>query len=421
MHFVIDAENWNSFLDRDFTKESFDEITVECPSSYLQEIYEMLTKQFLTVTVKEGTRATITAQTLRGRALFKIKESRAKKVIVTEGSFLQKEQLDKQQAQCPVQKRFLKRIFTEEEMLQSAGKFFDLDDFTSYDYDVRKGTYDPLNPHPSWTILTSNSDVYDADTGEIIVQFRKQRIPFDQQKVAYDALQPSAKYTRNANRGVAGGIVDEERVKTIRPWLEVGKKEKYRVYPIKEDGTIAPGSLSNGSRSAIVGWTDVRKRTKTGKNEKCRLTLYTEQHMKEYQDTFPFFQTIDRVYKETAPEHWSLQKAKISQTTARIADTTFSSITVNYDWRSALHKDKGDYKKGLGVFTVCQPRPEGGELLLPEYGLAVRVCSGDVLLFNSHRWHCTAPLHKYDDTRLSFVCYLREKMPELCPAKQKQE
>lgn len=54
-----------------------------------------------------------------------------------------------------------------------------------------------------------------------------------------------------------------------------------------------------------------------------------------------------------------------------------------------------------------------GQLLFPEYGVAVSVSTNDVLLLNSHLWHCTAPVTSQD--RLTFVCYLRYNIPQNYP------
>ncbi|RKO83575.1 hypothetical protein BDK51DRAFT_33443, partial [Blyttiomyces helicus] len=213
-----------------------------------------------------------------------------------------------------------------------AGQFFNINTLDTTDYDIQQRTHDHTNPNPIWKLLENDTDVIDKETGDVVLKFRKNRIPVHLQKIAYQGLVASAKFTRNANRGVAGGIVDTERVKTVRPNLVVGKVNKFRLYPKLPSGEISKANFGNPARSAIVGWTDLAKRN--AKVTPCRLTAFSE-----------------NLYKELAPDRWQKQMDLAMKTNARIGNTSFSSVTVNYDWRSALHKDIGDYKDGFGVFT----------------------------------------------------------------------
>jgi len=54
----------------------------------------------------------------------------------------------------------------------------------------------------------------------------------------------------------------------------------------------------------------------------------------------------------------------------------------------------------------------GGEICLSEYGVGVNVRTGDFLLMDVHCPHGNLPIVKEtkDATRLSIVCYLREKV-----------
>ena len=37
-----------------------------------------------------------------------------------------------------------------------------------------------------------------------------------------------------------------------------------------------------------------------------------------------------------------------------IGNTAFSTVTINYSWRTALHKDAGDYMDGFGNLIVIE-------------------------------------------------------------------
>ena len=112
-------------------------------------------------------------------------------------------------------------------------------------------------------------------------------------------------------------------------------------------------------------------------------------------------------------------------------------MTVNYSWRTALHKDSGDLEEGFGNLIVCEddqnPNKFGGSYLgFPQFGVAVDVRQGDFLAMDVHQWHANTEykhIGKFIDTtkkntirgtqtkqngwyfnRLSIVLYYRKKM-----------
>ena len=126
----------------------------------------------------------------------------------------------------------------------------------------------------------------------------------------------------------------------------------------------------------------------------------------------------------------------------KIPGTSFSTITINRNFRTALHRDAGDYKEGFGNLTVIERgKYHGGYTIFPQFGVAVDVRSNDFLAMDVHQWHSNTPIYETkedkafneklepafkDDpevgtvgiynkyTRLTFVCYLREKIAN-CP------
>ena len=303
----------------------------------------------------------------------------------------------------------VKRKILCDDLKKKQGLFYSL----SSDEGSEKGTDHTETIHPFWTVIDEDCRIVDDDTGDIVFIMKKEAIPEEQCKATYDILLPAAKSNANSNRGIAGGLLDMDKVRTARPNFKVGKQTAFRVYPMLKDGQVGKTHYCNPVSSSIVGWTDIPKRDE--KSVKCRLTAFTAKHFDKFKGTFPFFKSMDAVYQDLAPEHYERQRQHAGDTVALISDTVFSTITVNHIFRSALHRDAGDYKEGLGGFAVHQ-KGDGGELLFPEYGLAARVSTGDVLLFNSHLWHCTAPVKAKD--RLTFVCYLRVNIPKNCPMRQ---
>jgi hypothetical protein len=84
----------------------------------------------------------------------------------------------------------------------------------------------------------------------------------------------------------------------------------------------------------------------------------------------------------------------------------FNSIAVNRNFRTGVHFDK-DMPGTYGVMLVCGDNGfGGGELLFPEFDVAVDVRVGDVVIFDSLLWHGNAKLHGTDKhPRMSYVMY----------------
>ena len=112
------------------------------------------------------------------------------------------------------------------------------------------------------------------------------------------------------------------------------------------------------------------------------------------------------------PEAYQRQYSIASNSGFYISDTAFSTITVNYNFQTALHVDKGDFKDGFGNLVVCSKHLEGGYLLFPKYELGIQLHTGDYLAMDVHQYHCNSPIF-FSDTegyRLSFVGYFRTSL-----------
>lgn len=171
------------------------------------------------------------------------------------------------------------------------------------------------------------------------------------------------------------------------------------------------------SNSTIMGYIDSANHKRP-----CRLTSFSRDYYKDYIDGLPFIKAIDRCFEEALPNIHQEQLTSLKTAAAdfQIEDTAFSTVTVNYNFQTALHKDSGDYRNGFGNLVVCQDNIAGGEILFPQYKVAIHLNTGDFLAMDVHEWHCNSPI-TYNTTtntntitayRLSFVCYYREKMSE---------
>jgi FkbM family methyltransferase len=327
---------------------------------------------------------------------------------------------------------YVKKVVSDQDMTLRAGEFFNLLQDT--------------------IVIKTDTDVYKED-GTPLLKFRKKIINSDLCDLVFKKLKKAGKVS-NSNRGTAGGKFDVQKFLKTRPHI---KEEDIKIQSGEFMIHHGKQKIANTTNSGVIGWLDAPNRMKP-EDGKCRLTSFSSKHMEEYKSTFPFFKIIDDTFKQLEPEKYNNQLTRVKMSDARVADTVFTTITVNYNWRTALHTDSGDYSRGFGCFSVVEnpgqisnsskPRKskkrkgengepstqpptivaddpthsppslffQGCELMFPQYNVAVDVRHGDILLFDSHEWHCNAE-SVFHGERLSFVCYLRTEMLSACLGK----
>jgi hypothetical protein len=170
----------------------------------------------------------------------------------------------------------------------------------------------------------------------------------------------------------------------------------------KERQIHANYERSNPVHSTVAGYID-------SPNNKmpCRLSHFSKIHFEKYQEGIPMMKDVDKLFKATLPDKYNNQYEKATKTKFRIEETAFTTITINYNFQTALHVDKGDCKEGFGVLVVCGDDTCGGALLFPRYNIGVLVTTGDVLFMNVHEYHCNSSVI---GERMSFVFYLRNRL-----------
>lgn len=251
-------------------------------------------------------------------------------------------------------------------------------------------------------LINSDCDAYD-ENGEPLFFFRKNKIPTNLCKRAYESLRTAA--TPTNNRGSAGGIVSQETETT----QNVGAKTKTRIRIKKRDGTLSNTNRANTVNSGLVGYFDRNPRFPF-----CRQTAWMEKNFKQFAKAYPYIKYIDNLFADSCPSKYKTQKEIADKTNKDflIKDTVFTTITVNKNFRTALHIDGGDFEGGLGNLAVLEAgNYTGGYTVLPRYRVAFDVRSGDVCFFNVHEHHANTEIKaKLAYERISVVCYYRKNM-----------
>jgi hypothetical protein len=186
-----------------------------------------------------------------------------------------------------------------------------------------------------------------------------------------------------------------------------------RYFPVKKDGTVSRTLSSEPVLSGIMGYADRDPPRFRG----CRETAFTAREVAAWDDCQPFLRAVNAVFRAECPDRYAAQRAVIeaADPSWRIAGTVFSTVTVNRNFQTAVHKDAGDLKEGFGVMAVLtRGRYEGGTLVFPQYGVGADVRDRDVLLADVHEWHANTPLigepGRFD--RVSVVAYCRAHIVE---------
>lgn len=295
----------------------------------------------------------------------------------------------------------LPKLMSDEEIEAREGEFFDHFD----------------------NVIDHSCDVYYYDEktkkDTVLLIFRKKAINIDMMKNAIHAFKKEAKKASSI-RGKAGGRVVPELVSGNV--ARIVNPKAFRSKIEYKNGTISNYYVSNKVNSMIVGYFDKEKLVDrhevlvNGLNG-CRTTAFTQNHSAEWKTVVPLFQYSDSLYAKYMPVNYQEQFAHCSMTPKyQIDGTAFSTVTVNYNWQTACHTDKGDYHNGYSVLIVAEEgHYQGGYLGYPQFGVAVDVRQGDFLLINPHLHHANSKIIPVDDsenefTRLSMVMYYRENI-----------
>ena len=257
------------------------------------------------------------------------------------------------------------------------------------------------------------------EKGDTVLIFLKNVIPNSICESAYQVLRKAV--TVSNNRGQAAGPLPPE-LKTGDKidHLTVGKITKNRFYPLRKDGTLSNSPKARSVYSSIIGYSDRYARIPY-----CRTTEYTRKNFEEYKKALPYIIYIGQLFKKYMPERYAKQKEYWEKTNNdfKIKDTPFTTITINKNFRTACHYDKGDLKEGFGILAVLQGGEYfGGYTILPKYGIGVNERSCDLSLFDVHELHGNTEIKTIGNAeRISVVCYFREKMTQCGSAEEELE
>ena len=251
-------------------------------------------------------------------------------------------------------------------------------------------------------IINDDADVY-TDDNRLLMKFRKGKLSKDK---------------------IDENMIDFARTTSTSRRLTSGVRTKKHSDSDKKEKDIA--AMTN-----IVGYFDslgpsqkmLLKKHGVKLNPAVRETRFNMLYPDKFKKLIPLIREIDTYYEKNVPDHYKRQHRKAKQTYFKIADTAFTTVTTNVNYKTTIHTDRGDDAEGFGNLVVIERgKYTGGETCFPQYGIGVNVRTGDVLFMDVHEWHGNLPIHleNKDAVRLSIVCYLRHRLWEKTRGKSKK-
>ena len=296
-------------------------------------------------------------------------------------------------------------------------------------------------------ILREDADIYgiEADgTRKLLAKIRKAVFPKDKVQIGWDSFRSLAMPGRN--RGAAAGPIDFNSPywkKRDPIKIKDDKTSKWAVrYYVKDKvnkdkKTVSKMRVNNLVASGVIGFYEETPFMKAA----CRMTVYTRRYLHLFLHGLPFLQAIDQQFKALVPKEHARQLAAVqAKKNYQIPGTAFSTLTVNLNFRTALHKDDGDFRNGFGNLSVIEwGKYHGGYTLFPRFGVGFDLRTGDFIAMDVHEWHCNTPMYETPEDkaynmslpdirardpttgligseerfqRLTFVCYFRDRLQQ---------
>lgn len=285
-----------------------------------------------------------------------------------------------------------------------------------------------------YPIISSDTDVYYKSDGawKLLLKFRKNVIEDKYIKIGWESYKDLAKPSRG--RGASAGPINTNGQYWSKRTLV--DTNKWSTSYLKSDGKKSKMKVNNQVASNPIGFYE---KIDNFSKLPCRLTHFTRTNYDKYQNGLPFIKKIDSLFKELIPGSYKKQLDRANlKDKFKIPDTSFSTVTINRNFRTALHKDAGDFKGGFGNLTVIERGYyHGGYTVFPQFGIGINLRNNDFVAMDVHQWHANTKIYETDEdkiknegieidykdnpdvgtegiytkyTRLSFVCYLREKI-----------
>lgn len=160
------------------------------------------------------------------------------------------------------------------------------------------------------------------------------------------------------------------------------------------------------------------------RNDFCRFSNKTSEEKGNTNKLFTFQETLCKIYKEHLPElyEYDLQKARETvNDDYRLIDTPYTTANINVNHAIKYHRDSGNIKNSYSNVLILKEYCTGGELVLPEYRIALEQSDGALCIFSGQKEiHGVMPIKPYKENfyRASIVYYTMAQLEHCYPYKE---
>jgi hypothetical protein len=249
-------------------------------------------------------------------------------------------------------------------------------------------------------LIEGDTEVRGPD-GELLVVLLRDKFSRKELSHAWSILKDVN--LKTDNRGTAAGVEMERAVKAD------GTLSKTRSVPKGYEVT-----------SGVIGYYPRYPRIPF-----CRECAWNTENPAAFASLLPLFEQVNHLHRKYSSKSWDLQQEAVRKTSQDfvIPGTIYTTITVNKNFRTAAHLDAKNLDAGMApMLYLRQGQFSGGHVVLPEWRIAAKMDTGDLILFrNMQDYHGNTkivPLSK-DYQRCTLVFYYREEMIK-CGTKEQE-
>lgn len=263
-------------------------------------------------------------------------------------------------------------------------------------YNELKGQFATDNDYDS--IIQWDTDIYDEESGDLIISFRKGVIKTETIRKAFKVLEPLSNNGTTLRYNISG-----------IPYQFEGQGRERHI--VKFEAPFVKSNIIGFFSDGMVHNVLKKRYPNVKKDFTSNMTAYLIKNYYDFvSDVCPMLYELNAQYKALAPLKHAEQMYEADKTEFRIEGTPWTTMTVNRDTQCAYHTDSNNTKQGLGNLMVYEGSYyKGGYLVFPNYRVAVDCRMGDVLIMNQHILHGNTPIVKEDNSkpigRVSFVAY----------------
>ena len=160
------------------------------------------------------------------------------------------------------------------------------------------------------------------------------------------------------------------------------------------------------------------------RNDFCRFSNKTSDEKQNTNKLFTFQKTLCDIYKKYLPKVYEYDLAKVKELVDddyRLVDTPYTTANINVNHAIKYHKDTGNIKGSFSNVLILKKNCLGGELVLPEYKIALEQSDGALCIFRGQQEiHGVMPLRPYKENfyRASIVYYTLAQLQHCYPYKE---